>query len=72
MAYIIYGVVGGLVLTFLAKMLVKNTWIAAVIGVVVANIILLAMGTFDNYFLIGSVVGGVAIALMPNKGKKVN
>lgn len=67
MIYLVYGVVGGLVLTFLSKMLVKNVWIATVIGIVVANIILLVMGTFDNYFLIGSVVGGVAIALMPNK-----
>lgn len=70
MTYIIYGVVGGLVLTYLAKMLVKSVWIAVAIGIVVANIILLIMGNFDSYFLIGSVVGAVAIALMPNKGKK--
>lgn len=67
MIYLVYGIVGGLVLTFLAKMLVKNTWVSAVIGIVVANVVLLVIGTFDSYFLIGSVVGAVAIALMPNK-----
>ena len=69
MSYIIYGVVGGAVLAWLAKMLIKNTWGAVAVGVVVANIILLVLGQFDNYFLIGSIIGGVAIALMPNKKK---
>ena len=69
MSYIIYGVVGGAVLSWLAKMLIKNTWGAVAVGVVVANIILLVLGQFDNYFLIGSVIGGVAIALMPSKKK---
>ena len=67
MIYLVYGIVGGLVLTFLSKMLIKNVWIAAVVGIVVANIILLIMGTIDNYFIIGSIIGGVAIALIPNK-----
>ena len=69
MSYIIYGVVGGAVLAWLAKMLIKNTWGAVAVGVVVANIILLVLGQFDNYFLIGSIIGGVAIALMPSKKK---
>lgn len=70
MLYLIYGLVGGLVLTWLAKMLIKNVWVATIAGIIVANVVLLVLGQFDNYFLIGSVVGGVIIALMPNKGKK--
>ena len=69
MIYLIYGLVGGLVLTWLVKMLIKNVWVAAIVCIIIANIILLILGTIDSYFAIGSIVGGVIIALIPNKGK---
>ena len=70
MLFLIYGLVGGLVLTMLGKKLVKNTWLAAIVGAIIANVALLLVGgQIDNYFLIGSIVGAGAIALMPQSKK---
>lgn len=65
---IVYGIVGGLVLTWLAKQVIKNMWGAAVIGAVVTIIVLGIMPAgFTPTAAIAAVVGAVIGALIGKK-----
>lgn len=67
---LIYGLVGGFVLTWLLGMLIKNTWVTAVVAYVVTAIGLGMLPAGVQPLTLLAALVGVAIAAYMGMGKK--